>query len=331
MRSTLALRLTLVFAVLASGVCTTAARAQDRNGPPWQASRRYLFVQNAQSFKIDRDTLVMNGVAPTTSYVADRPERTFGVIRTIDFLKLWSEGGNSMAETPPDATLSAMDDFGAPKSMKIGISNPRIEGTSLVYDVAGVDADAMASGNACVLFIDPSQASAAGRKKQAEPAVEPVAAKPINDRDRRARATLTAFEQKDSSLREFSRDAAGYAIFPSVTKGALVVGGARGDGVVYDGNGKVIGYSTLTQGTVGLQIGGQEYSEIIFFENDAALSHFKRGNAEFSAQASAVAVDEGASADAKYADGVAVFTMAKGGLMLEASVGGQGFSFEPLK
>lgn len=324
MRSYSTLRFTLAFAIATCGVCATAAWSQDRNGPPWEATRRYLFVQNAQSFQLDGGKLVLSDVAATTTYFADRPERTFGVVRTIDFVKLWSHGGNSMADAPPDATLSALGQLGEPARMKLAISNPRTDGASFVYDVEFISGDQMKAGNACVLFVDPSQASAAARKKKTEPATEPAAVKPINDRDRRARATLTAFEQKDSGLRQFSRDAAGFAIFPSVTKGALVVGGARGDGVVYDGNGKVIGYSTLTQGTVGLQVGGQEYSEIIFFENDAALSHFKRGNAEFSAQASAVAVDEGASADAKYADGVAIFTMAKGGLMLEASVGGQG-------
>ncbi len=87
-------------------------------------------------------------------------------------------------------------------------------------------------------------------------------------------------------------------------------------------------YTVLSQGTIGLQIGGQAYSELIFFEHEAALNHFKSGNAEFSAQGSAVAVTAGASADAKYAEGVAIFTMTSGGAMLEASLGGQGFSFE---
>ena len=150
---------------------------------------------------------------------------------------------------------------------------------------------------------------------------------PINRRDREARGVIAKFKQKDASLDQFFKDAAGWVVFPSIAKGAFIVGGARGDGVVYQDD-EVIGYSTVTQGTIGLQIGGQTYSEIIFFEDEAALNHFKTGNAEFSGQVSAVAVTAGASADAGYAAGVAVFTMAKGGAMLEASIGGQGFSFE---
>ena len=93
--------------------------------------------------------------------------------------------------------------------------------------------------------------------------------------------------------------------------------------------GKAIGRSTLTQVTVGLQLGGQVYSEFIFFKDDAALANFQRGNYEAGAQASAVAVTAGASADADYDKGVAIFTHVGGGLMAEASVGGQKFTYEP--
>jgi lipid-binding SYLF domain-containing protein len=327
MRSFHTLRFMLILTVLTSGLCTTAAWSQDHEGPPWEATRRYLFVQSAQSFKIDRGTLTLNGVAPTTTFFADRPQRTFGHVRNVDFVELWSQGGNSLADTPPDATLSVLGEDGEPQQIVLGLSNPRIEGSGLMYDVEIVGEDRLKEGSACVLFIDPTQTRAAVRKEE----TEPTTVAPINDRDRRARQTLDTFMRKDPGLKRFAENSAGYAIFPSVAKGAFVVGGARGDGVVYDKSHHVIGYSTLTQGTVGLQVGGQEYSEIIFFENDASLSHFKRGNAEFSAQASAVAVTAGASADAKYAAGVAIFTMAKGGLMLEASVGGQGFSFDPVK
>ncbi len=136
------------------------------------------------------------------------------------------------------------------------------------------------------------------------------------------------FKEKDPGLAKFFESAAGWTVFPSIAKGGFIVGGARGDGVVYERD-QVVGYSTVTQGTVGLQIGGQAYMELIFFQDEAALKHFKSGNAEFSGQASAVAATAGASADAGYADGVLVMTIAKGGLMLEASIGGQGFSFEP--
>jgi lipid-binding SYLF domain-containing protein len=83
------------------------------------------------------------------------------------------------------------------------------------------------------------------------------------------------------------------------------------------------------QATIGFQLGGQAYREIIFFKDQKALDHFTSGNFEFSAQASAVAVTAGAATDADYSDGVAVFTLPKGGLMYEASVGGQKFSYDP--
>ena len=123
-------------------------------------------------------------------------------------------------------------------------------------------------------------------------------------------------------------DAAGYAVFPSVGKAAIGVGGARGRGVVY-AHGRKIGRSTLSQLTVGLQLGGQEYSEVVIFKDDASLSSFKRGKLKLNAQASAIALDERVGADLPYRDGVAIITMAKGGLMYEASVGGQKFSYRP--
>ena len=147
-------------------------------------------------------------------------------------------------------------------------------------------------------------------------------------REERAAAAIGAFKRSDPGLNRFFERARGFAVFPTVAKGGLVVGGAKGDGVVYE-NGHVIGWSTLTQASVGAQIGGQAYSEIIFFRDQGALSRFKGGHLEFDAQASAVVANGGASADADYADGVAIFTMPTRGLMLEASIGGQHFSFDP--
>ena len=117
-----------------------------------------------------------------------------------------------------------------------------------------------------------------------------------------------------------------YAVFPGVGKGGIGVGGAYGRGEVYV-NKEHVAYSTLTQATIGLQLGGQSYSEVIFFKDENAFHDFKMGTLEFSAQMSAVAVEKGASADADYSGGVAVFTMTKGGLMYEASVGGQSFDY----
>jgi lipid-binding SYLF domain-containing protein len=147
-------------------------------------------------------------------------------------------------------------------------------------------------------------------------------------REDKAKLTIVTFKKADPGLQKFFDEAYGYAVFPSVSKGGLIVGGARGDGVVYE-KGKVVGYSTLTQGTIGAQIGGQVFSEIIFFQDRAALLHFQRGSAELSAQATAVAAKAGVSAKADYADGVAVFITGEKGLMAEASVGGQGFSYDP--
>jgi len=141
-------------------------------------------------------------------------------------------------------------------------------------------------------------------------------------------ATISRFRARDPSLEEFFETAYGYAVFPTVGKGAFIVGGAHGIGEVFE-QGEVIGYCDLAQGTIGLQLGGQAYSEIIFFERPSALDQFRFGKFAFAAQASAVLVTAGASADVDYERGVAVFTMAKGGLMAEAAVGGQNFTFQP--
>ncbi len=138
---------------------------------------------------------------------------------------------------------------------------------------------------------------------------------------------LARLKEKDAGMEKVLADAAGYAVFPSVGKAAVGVGGAHGKGVVYE-HGKKIGRSTLSQVTVGLQLGGQEYSEVVIFKDQAALNNFKKGHLKLSGQASAVAVKERVSVDLAYRDGIAIVTMAKGGLMYEASVGGQKFSFE---
>ncbi len=140
---------------------------------------------------------------------------------------------------------------------------------------------------------------------------------------------IAEFTKADPGLAKFFRSAYGYAVFPSVGKGGIGIGGARGKGYVYE-RGTLVGRSTLTQVTIGFQLGGQAYREAILFKDKTALDDFRRGNFELSAQASAVAIKEGASADLAYNGGVAIVTMAKGGLMYEASVGGQKFSYEPI-
>jgi lipid-binding SYLF domain-containing protein len=143
-------------------------------------------------------------------------------------------------------------------------------------------------------------------------------------------AAIKAFESADSGLKSAFKNSAGYVVFPNVGKGGFVVGGAHGNGLLY-AKGKLVGRSSLTQVTVGAQIGGQEFSEVIFFETPEALAKFKESGYSMSAQVGAVAAAEGASKNAKYVDGVMVFTKAKQGLMAEASVGGQKFKFEPLQ
>jgi lipid-binding SYLF domain-containing protein len=135
-------------------------------------------------------------------------------------------------------------------------------------------------------------------------------------------------KKADPEIQKFFDGAAGYAVFPKVGKGGMGIGGAHGKGLVIAGD-RVIGKTSLSQVTIGLQLGGQAYAEFIFFRDATALADFKRGNYEMNAQASAVAATAGASADADYNSGVAVFTHVSGGLMYEASVGGQKFKFEP--
>lgn len=147
--------------------------------------------------------------------------------------------------------------------------------------------------------------------------------------DKRAEAAtaLTQAQSNDSTLMPVLSNAKGYAVFPTVGKGAVGVGGAYGKGVLYEA-GTFVGYCDLTQASIGLQLGGQKYTEIICFSTDEALSRFKSGNFAFDAQATAVAVKAGAGTNVKYSNGVAVFTMDEKGLMFEASIGGQKFSYQ---
>ncbi|MGC4039013.1 MAG: YSC84-related protein [Chitinophagaceae bacterium] len=138
-----------------------------------------------------------------------------------------------------------------------------------------------------------------------------------------------AFLKTDPSMTNLFKSAYGYAIFPNVGKGGAGVGGAAGKGTVYE-KGKAIGTAQMVQVTVGPQVGGQAYREVIFFQSKEALDRFKDNKVEFSGQASAVAAKSGSSANTNYRDGVVVFTEEKSGLMLEASLGGQKFTYKSL-
>ena len=162
-------------------------------------------------------------------------------------------------------------------------------------------------------------------------------------------ADTIAIYQKSAAVQPFFKNAYGYAVFPTIGKGGFVVGGSYGKGQVYRG-GKVTGEASLIKGSVGFQAGGQVFSQVIFFEDQRAYDEFTSGNFEFDGSASAVAITAGvqgkagsegatasasagpataAQAETKYHKGMVVFSQAKGGLMYEAALGGQKFSFKP--
>ena len=160
--------------------------------------------------------------------------------------------------------------------------------------------------------------------------------------------TVAIFKKAGESAKFFD-SSYGYAVFPSIGKGGLGIGAAHGKGRVYE-QGKYVGDTSMTQVSIGLQAGGQAYSQIVFFEDKRAFDEFTSGNFEFGAGVGAVAITAGASASTgttgsstghsggkqdattrgSYHKGMAVFTVAKGGLMYEASVAGQKFSYKAL-
>lgn len=146
---------------------------------------------------------------------------------------------------------------------------------------------------------------------------------------RESESTVARFVEHDAGIRRWVDQAHGYAVFPDIGKGGLGVGGAYGRGIVFE-QGRPVGRTTLTQGTFGAQIGAQTYSQIIFFRDQKALQTFQLENFEFSAQLTAVAATTGAAATTSYERGVAVFIMSRGGLMAEATIGGQKFRYQPL-
>lgn len=138
---------------------------------------------------------------------------------------------------------------------------------------------------------------------------------------------LATMKADDPSLEGFLNKAHGYAIFPHVGKGGAIVGGSYGRGIVYE-KGTPIGYADISQATVGLQLGGQKFMELLTFESGKDLERFTAGKLAVSANASAVMLKSGAAESARYTDGVAVFVKPIGGAMVEASIGGQQFTFQ---
>jgi lipid-binding SYLF domain-containing protein len=146
--------------------------------------------------------------------------------------------------------------------------------------------------------------------------------------EERAAATLKRLEEKDPGLKQMLKKAYAYAVFPSVGKASLVVGGSYGHGAVYE-RGKFIGHATISQFTAGVQIGGDTFTEVLVFQNQGALERLKHGRMAFAANASAVLVKAGAAAAKGFSNGVAAYTYASGGMLLEIAIGGQKFKFKP--
>ena len=137
------------------------------------------------------------------------------------------------------------------------------------------------------------------------------------------------FLKGDPSMEKLFASSYGYAIFPKIGKGALIIGGSGGNGTVYE-KGKTIGMAKMAQVSIGAQIGGESFREVIFFQNKEALDRFKKNKVEFSADITAIAVKAGNSRNAQFTDGVVVFTQSMGGLMAAVAVGGQKFTYKEL-
>lgn len=141
---------------------------------------------------------------------------------------------------------------------------------------------------------------------------------------------VQSFKQTDPGLADFFSKAAGYAILPNVGEGGFIIGGEHGDGLVYE-KGKLVGKVKMTAVSIGAQVGGGSFAEVIFFETADALNNFKGSNWEMSAAAKANVAASGVAKNAKYEQGVAVFTLPLSGVMVKAAVGGQKFEFSPIE
>lgn len=157
----------------------------------------------------------------------------------------------------------------------------------------------------------------------------PPAVSENNNLDNHAQAAMDSMNAKDTGISDITQGAYGYAIFPSVGEAAVGVGGAGGKGVVYQ-QGQRIGYATLNQGSVGLQLGGETYAELIIFKTPEAIDVFKNGNLTFGADASATLVKAGAASQGQFNNGTRVFVQPHGGLMAGVAITGQKFNYHPI-
>lgn len=148
------------------------------------------------------------------------------------------------------------------------------------------------------------------------------------DLDASAQATLQTMRTKDPGLNALLASADGYAVFPDIGKAGMVAGGAYGRGILYE-RGRKVGYVELNQGSIGAQLGAQTFAELIVFGSKLEVDKVKAGNFSLGANASAIALTTGASAAARFTEGVVVFTMPRGGLMAELTVSGQQLNYSP--
>jgi len=186
-----------------------------------------------------------------------------------------------------------------------------------------MDAKRIATAIGCTAFFFTALVPAAIAQ---EPAAEVIKHGQTPSKD--VQATIEKFLESYADIETFIENSAGFAVFPTVGKAAFLVGGAHGEGELI-ALGMAVGKTTISEVSVGLQAGGQTFSEIIFFESEADVKRFISGDLEFSSGFSAVAVSGGAIDKPPYREGVVVFTRVDGGLMAEMSVGGQKFKYEP--
>ena len=178
----------------------------------------------------------------------------------------------------------------------------------------------LAAALVCALL--PGLAAAQDEKKQLSPAEQrQLLAKETQD-------IIARYRKVDPAIDRFFKESAGYVVFPRIGKIGFIIGGGHGGGEVFEKGGKVVGTASITIASVGLQVGVQEFSEIIFFQDAAALERFKQNKFEFTANVSAVIITAGAAKAANYRDGVAVFTAPTAGAMAEVALGAQKFSFK---
>lgn len=159
--------------------------------------------------------------------------------------------------------------------------------------------------------------------------VSPKTAEGVDVLQAQVNEAIAVMKAEDPDIQRFFDRSYGYAVLPQVTKGAFVIGGAYGQGIVYE-QGRPVGYCNMKQGTLGFSFGGEYFREIIFFRDLVDLQNFKTEEYTFSAQVTGVALTKGAAAKADYKSGMAVFIVPDAGLMVDASLGGQKFNYVPM-